>query len=230
MSSTRALTDEQVQGELKKMESFITKEAEEKAKEIQIKADEEYEIEKASIVRSEINAIDAAYQDKFKKASLAQQITKSTIANKTRLKVLATREEALETIFAATQDELKKLSSDNDKYKTLLAGLIEECLYSLMETSVTIKVRKVDVAVAKEAAKIAADNFSKNAGLTVDFKIDESDYLDKDLAGGVVVINSSGKISVNNTLDERLKLLSETALPAIRLEMFGPSQTRKFFD
>lgn len=212
------------------MESFITKEAEEKAKEIQLKADEEYEIEKASIVRSEINAIDALYQDKFKKASLAQQITKSTIANKTRLKVLATREEALETIFNATQDELKKLSSNKNKYKTLLIGLIEECLYSLMEPTVIIRVRKSDVSVAKDAAKSAAENFSKKAGFAVSFIVDETNFLDKDLAGGVVVVNGSNKISVNNTLDERLKLLSESALPAIRLEMFGPSKTRKFFD
>ncbi|AWU75144.1 uncharacterized protein C5L36_0B03960 [Pichia kudriavzevii] len=230
MSSTRALTDDQVQGELKKMESFIRKEAEEKAREIQLKADEEYEIEKASVVRAEINAIDAAYQDKFKKASLAQQITKSTIANKTRLKVLATREEALETIFSATHDGLKKLASNKNKYKTLLIGLIEECLYTMMEKAVTIQVREVDVAVAKEAAKVAAENFEKKAGFPVDITVDESNFLNKDLAGGVVAINGTGKISVDNTLDERLKLLSETALPAIKLEMFGPSKTRKFFD
>lgn len=212
------------------MESFITKEAEEKAKEIQLKADEEYEIEKASIVRSEINAIDAAYQDKFKKASLAQQITKSTIANKTRLKVLATREEALETIFNATHEELKKLSSNRKNYKSLLIGLIEECLYSLMEPSVIIRVRKADVAVTKEAAAAAVENFSKKAGFSVDFSVDETNFLSKDVAGGVIVVNGSGKISIDNTLDERLKLLSETALPAIKLEMFGPSKSRKFFD
>ncbi|TID23207.1 hypothetical protein CANINC_003224 [Pichia inconspicua] len=230
MSSARALSDEQVQGELKKMETFILKEAEEKAKEIQIKADEEYEIEKASIVRSEINAIDAAYKDKFKKASLAQQITKSTIANKTRLKVLATREEALTTIFDATLDELKKIAKDKKKYKPLLVGLIEECLYSLMEPTVVIKVKQSDVALAKEAAKEAAENFAKKAGFSVDYKVDEESFLNKDLAGGVVVSNGAGKISVNNTLDERLKLLSQTALPAIKLEMFGPSKSRKFFD
>jgi V-type H+-transporting ATPase subunit E len=220
----------QVQGELKKMESFITKEAEEKAKEIRVKADEEYEIEKASIVRSEINAIDAAYQDKFKKASLAQQITKSTISNKTRLKVLATREEALETIFAATQEELKKIAAKKGSYKTLLAGLIEECLYSLMESSVVIKVRESDVAVAKEAAEVATENFEKKASFAVKFTVDDKNFLSKDLAGGVIVTNDTGRISVNNTLDERLKLVSESALPAIKLEMFGPSQSRKFFD
>lgn len=230
MSSNRALSDDQVQGELKKMESFITKEAEEKAREIKIKADEEYEIEKASIVRSEINAIDAAYKDKFKKASLAQQITKSTIANKTRLKVLATREEALETIFSGTLDELKKLSSNKAEYKKLLAGLIEECFYTLMDSSVILRVRKADLSVAKEAAKIAAEKFEKTSGQSVEYTVDETRNLDKDLAGGVLAINGTGKISVDNTLDERLKLVSESALPAIKLEMFGPSPNRKFFD
>ena len=40
-------------------------------------------------------------------------------------------------------------------------------------------------------------------------------------AGGVLVAGSGGKIDVNNTLEERLKLLSEEALPAIRLSIFG---------
>ena len=55
--------------------------------------------------------------------------------------------------------------------------------------------------------------------------------MNKDLvSGGVVVSNASDKIEINNTLEERLKLLSEEALPAIRLELYGPSKTRKFFD
>ena len=32
-----------------------------------------------------------------------------------------------------------------------------------------------------------------------------------------MVVNGSGKIEVDNTLEERLKILSEEALPAIRL-------------
>ncbi|CDK29416.1 unnamed protein product [Kuraishia capsulata CBS 1993] len=212
------------------MEAFIKKEAEEKSKEIKLKADEEYEIEKASIVRAEINSIDVLYESKFKKASLAQQITKSTIANKTRLKVLATREQVLDDIFENAEEELKKISKNEKSYKPVLVGLIEEAVLSLLEKSVTVRVRKADLELAKSAAEEALKNFEEKAKFSATITFDETNFLDPEIAGGVVVINGTGKIEVNNTLEERLKLLSEGALPAVRLELFGPSTTRKFFD
>lgn len=212
------------------MKAFIEKEAQEKAKEIRLKADEEYEIEKASIVRSETAAIDASYEQKFKKASLAQQITKSTIANKTRLRILSTKEEVLNEIFENAKAELSKLSGKKGDYKPLLVGLILEALLTLLENKVTLKVRESDVALAKEASVEAAKSFEEKAKFPVEVAVDESSFLPKENAGGVIVINSTGKIEVTNTLEERLKLLSEEALPAIRLELFGISETRKFFD
>lgn len=193
-------------------------------------ADEEYEIEKANIVRSEIAAIDALYEQKLKKASLAQQITKSTIANKTRLKVLSQRETVLDDIFASAEEELKVISKDSNKYEPVLAGLIEEGLLSLLEKKVSIRVRKQDIEIAKTAAKTAAEEFEKKTGFPVSVTINESDFLNEELAGGVVLTNGTAKIDVDNTLEERLKLLSEESLPAIRLALFGPSASRKFFD
>lgn len=213
------------------MKAFIEKEAQEKAKEIKLKADEEYEIEKASIVRSETAAIDSNYEQKVKKASLAQQITKSTIGNKTRLRALATKEEVLNDIFDAAKEKLKAISAKKSEYKPILAKLIEEGLLALLEEKVIVKVREADVKLAKEAAEDAAKGFKEKAKFeNVDIEVSETDFLSKDIAGGVVVTNVSGKIEVDNTLEERLKLLSEEALPGIRLELFGPSKTRKFFN
>lgn len=195
-----------------------------------IKADEEYEIEKANIVRSETAAIDSLHQQKLKKASLTQQIAKSTIANKTRLKVLSTREKVLDDIFEEAKKQLTEISKDKSKYKPVLAGLIEEGLLSLLEKSVTVRVRKSDADIAKEASKDAAKNFEEKAKFPVEITIDEDNYLNDDIAGGVILTNASGKIEVDNTLEERLKLLSEESLPAIRLTVFGQSTTRKFFD
>lgn len=212
------------------MKAFIEKEAQEKAKEIKLKADEEYEIEKASIVRSETAVIDSTYEQKLKKASLAQQITKSTIGNKTRLRILGTKEEVLNEIFEAAEEELKKISAKKDQYKPILAGLIEEGVLALLEEKVVVRVRKADVAVAKEAAEEAAKAFEEKSKFKVEITIDETNFLGKDIAGGAVIANGTGKIEVNNTLEERLKLLSEEALPGLRLELFGISPTRKFFD
>lgn len=225
-----SLTDDQVNAELRKMKAFIEKEAQEKGKEIRLKADEEYEIEKASIVRSETAAIDSVYEQKLKKASLAQQITKSTISNKTRLRVLSEKEKVLDEIFEEAKKELKNISSKKGEYKGLLAGLIEEGLLALMEDEVNVKVREEDVSVAKEAIEDAAKGYKEKSKQEIKIAVDEKEFLPKDSSGGVIVVNKLGKIEVNNTLDERLKLLSEEALPGIRLELFGPSATRKFFD
>lgn len=212
------------------MQAFIKKEAEEKAKEIKLKLQEEYEIEKLSIVRSETNAIDAVYEQKLKKASLAQQITKSKIDNKTRLRVLGTKDDVVSEIFKESSDELSKIVKDKSKYKPILEGLIEEGLLTLLESKVSLKVRKADVEIAKESIKEASKNFESKAGFAVDVTVDEDDYLGEEVIGGVIAVNGTGKIEVNNTLSERLTLLAKNALPAIRLELFGISESRKFFD
>lgn len=49
-------------------------------------------------------------------------------------------------------------------------------------------------------------------------------------AGGVSIVGSGGKIDINNTLDERLRLLQDNALPAIRTTLFGKNENRKFYD
>lgn len=211
------------------MKAFIEKEAQEKAKEIRVKADEEYEIEKSSIVRAETAAIDTAHEQKLKKASLAQQITKSTIGNKTRLRILAEKEKVLEDVFAEAGEALKALTSKKSEYKPVFEGLIEEGLYALMEDKVSLRVREADVDLAKEAAETASKKFAEKANFSVEVSI-ASDYLDSESAGGVILRNKTGKIEVDNTLEARLKLLSEQALPGVRLEMFGPSESRKFFD
>ena len=88
---SRPLNDDEVLTELKKMVSFIRQEAVEKAHEIQVKADEEFAIEKARIVRQEAQAIDEAFERKKKNVERAQKIAKSHRSNKARLQLLEAR-------------------------------------------------------------------------------------------------------------------------------------------
>lgn len=48
--------------------------------------------------------------------------------------------------------------------------------------------------------------------------------------GGVSILNGNGKIDINNTLDERLKLLQSDSLPSVRTMLFGKNPNRKFYD
>lgn len=49
-------------------------------------------------------------------------------------------------------------------------------------------------------------------------------------AGGVSIVGTGGKIDINNTFDERLKLLESDALPMIRTSLFGKNENRRFYD
>lgn len=44
------------------------------------------------------------------------------------------------------------------------------------------------------------------------------------------IVGSNGKIDINNTLDERLKLLEIDALPMVRTSLFGKNGNRRFYD
>lgn len=49
-------------------------------------------------------------------------------------------------------------------------------------------------------------------------------------AGGVIVLNDNARIDINNTFEERLKLLETEALPSVRVTLFGENENRKFKD
>jgi V-type H+-transporting ATPase subunit E len=48
--------------------------------------------------------------------------------------------------------------------------------------------------------------------------------------GGIFILDHTGKIDINNTFEERLKLLETEALPSVRTTLFGENKNRKFKD
>lgn len=167
----------QVGQELKKMTAFIKQEAMEKAREIEIKADEEFAIEKSKLVREETSTIDASYEKKFKAASMSQQITRSTVSNKTRLKVLSARQEILDGIFEAAQSKLGEATKDQDKYEQILKNLMLEGFYALNEKKVQIRVREADKELAQKAIEDAKAEYKNNVNKDIEVTIDENQYL-----------------------------------------------------
>lgn len=51
-----------------------------------------------------------------------------------------------------------------------------------------------------------------------------------DRAGGIILTGGEGRIEINNTFEERLRLLETAALPSIRETLFGKNENRKFYD
>ncbi|KAF2135370.1 uncharacterized protein K452DRAFT_260787 [Aplosporella prunicola CBS 121167] len=230
MSQVHAMSDDQVAGELKKMTAFIRQEALEKAKEIQIKADEEFAIEKSKLVRQETQSIDQQYEKKFKQASMSQQITRSTVANKSRLRILSARQELLDSLFEKARNQLSDAVGDESKYQEIIKNLILEGLYVLNEPKAVIRARQADYDVVNKAIADAEAEYKEKTDKEVKLEIDEANPQPEGSAGGVSIVGGNGKIDINNTFEERLRMLEEDALPVIRVTLFGENPNRKFKD
>ncbi|KHJ33050.1 putative vacuolar atp synthase subunit e [Erysiphe necator] len=230
MPQSHALSDDQVRQELRKMTAFIKQEALEKGREIEIKADEEFAIEKSKLVRQETQAIDTAYEKKFKAAEMSQQIARSTVANKSRLKILSARQELLDDIFQSAEKKLADITKDNQKYQDVLKNLLLEGMYALNEKKIFVRARKSDYDTLKKSITDASKEFKKNIQRDIEVSIIEANPLPEESSGGIFIISGGGKIDINNTFGERLKLLQENALPSIRTALFGKNENRKFYD
>ncbi|KAI4859697.1 ATPase, V1/A1 complex, subunit E [Hypoxylon rubiginosum] len=230
MSQVHALSDDQVGQELRKMTAFIKQEALEKAREIEIKANEEFSIEKSKLVRQDTDAIDAAHAKKLKQAAMSQQITRSTVANKTRLKVLAARQQLLDDIYDAASGRLADGAKDAARYRDTLKNLLLEGLYALAEPDIQVRAREADYDVVKDAIKDAEGEYKSKIGKETKVTIDEEDPLPEGSSGGLAIVGGNGKIEINNTFDERLLLLQSSSLPAVRKALFGANPNRKFYD
>jgi len=230
MSQIHSLSDDQVGQELRKMTAFIKQEATEKAREIEIKADEEFAIEKSKLVRQETDAIDTAYQKKFKQATMSQQTTRSTVANKTRLRVLGARQALLDDIFEAAAAQLGDAAKDAARYEEVLKGLVLEGFYAMSEPELQVRARKADYEIVRKAIDAAAAEYKEKVGSEVKATIDEENNVPDGSSGGVVIVGGNGKIDLNNTFEARLDLLRESALPAMREALFGKNPNRKFYD
>ncbi|KAF9644260.1 ATPase, V1/A1 complex, subunit E [Thelephora ganbajun] len=224
--ASRPMNDEEVLSEMNKMVAFIKQEALEKAREIRVKADEEFAIEKAKLVKQEQQAIDAQYEKKRKGAEVAQKIAHSTLTNKSRLRLLHLREQNLQDLFQAAREQLATLASSS-QYVQFLQGVLVQGFLQLLDTEVNIHVREVDAAAAKQAADAASKQYTEISGRQVKYELVTS--LSPDLAGGIKLVTGSKRITLDNTLDERLRLLEDRMLPEIRNDLYGNNENRKFY-
>ncbi|EMR10971.1 hypothetical protein PNEG_00574 [Pneumocystis murina B123] len=215
-----ALSDEQANAEMQRLINFIKIEAMEKAREIHIKSNEEFAIEKARIVSSETAKIDEFYKQKMKNAFIAQQILKSNIINTSRLRLLKEKEDILNEVFEEVKGILFKLSEDEERYQELLKVLILQGFLQLMETNVIVRGRASDHALIHKVIDDTIETFKNKTHMELNVTIDE-ECLPSDGYGGIIIFKADKNILVNNTFDERLELLKKDTLPIIRLTLFG---------
>jgi len=88
-------------------------------------------------------------------------------------------------------------------------------------------VREKDIDSAQKAGEAAAETYNQLSGRQVAFIVEGG--LSNESSGGIKLLNGSKRISIDNTLDERLRLLEDRMLPEIRRDLFGVNENRKFY-
>lgn len=101
--------------------------------------------------------------------------------------------------------------------------MIVQGFLQLLEPEVTIHARESDLDAAKQAAEAAATEYHEISGKDVKYEvvsslsaelyvrrsilINRTDAIHR--AGGVKLVNGNNRITLDNTLDERLRLLED---------------------
>lgn len=225
-----ALSDADVQKQIKHMMAFIEQEANEKAEEIDAKAEEEFNIEKGRLVTEQRLKIMDFYEKKEKQVELQRRIQNSHMQNQARLKVLKAREEHIKNVLEEARHKLMEVTKDHDLYSKVLQKLIAQGLFQLLEKEVTIRCRQQDVRLVQSVMGAAAQEYKDATGKDVAVKLDTDSFMPSDGCGGVEMITNKAKTKVTNTLESRLELISQQLLPAIRVALFGRNPNRKFND
>jgi len=200
------------------MVQFIKQEASEKAREIAIATEEEFNIEKLSMVDSEKIKIAKEYERKELTVDIAKKIEASTSRNAMRLKVLAARDAAMREVLDEARERLAGTSANASAYEALLETLIVQGAKKIKEPVVRVRCRESDRAIVREAISRASTSL---IGVSVELDANVSLAAAPACSGGVEVASASGKIVCDNTLDARLRMAYEHATPEIRASMFG---------
>eukprot|EP00824_Muranothrix_gubernata_P016840 TRINITY_DN34640_c0_g1_i1.p1 TRINITY_DN34640_c0_g1~~TRINITY_DN34640_c0_g1_i1.p1 ORF type:complete len:260 (-),score=46.02 TRINITY_DN34640_c0_g1_i1:12-755(-) len=240
------MTEEEGRAYTQELASIIENTAREEAKAVIDKAKEEYQIETEKLIAQARIKIKTEYEDKLNKYSINKRIEKSARSNQCRIKKMSARNKCVNDMVDTTGEQLAAYFQNNkEKYRQVLKQLMVQGLIKLMEVQVGIRCRKSDTEIIESIIPEAAQEYvgllkkevPRLAGREIKCKITINtqkylpEYNEKETGlpsccGGLELTAKQGKIVCTNTIDARLELCFQEALPDIRRLLF-PSQLEK---
>ncbi|XP_023528922.1 V-type proton ATPase subunit E-like [Cucurbita pepo subsp. pepo] len=225
------MNDADVSKQIQQMVRFIRQEAEEKANEISVSAEEEFNIEKLQLVEAEKKKIRQEYEKKEKQVEIRKKIEYSMQLNASRIKVLQAQDDVVNSMKEAASKELLNVSQNEHVYKNLLKDLIVQSLLRLKEPAVLLRCRESDVHLVEAVLRSAAVEYAEKVKVHEPEIIVDHVHLPPGpshhhhhglfCSGGVVLASRDGKIVCENTLDARLDVVFRKKLPEIRKSLFS---------
>ncbi|RDY01318.1 V-type proton ATPase subunit E, partial [Mucuna pruriens] len=184
------MKDADVSRQIQQMIRFIRQEAEEKANEISVTAEEEFNIEKLQLLEAEKRKIRQEYERKAKQIDVRRKIEYSTQLNASRIKVLQAQDDAVSSMKDAAKNALLRVSSDKKVYRNLVKDMIVQGLLRLREPSVLLRCREDDRKLVESLLEEAKKEYSEKANLQAPkIIIDDRVYLPPSPENGNFVVS-----------------------------------------
>ncbi|CAN1300385.1 V-type proton ATPase subunit E [Linum perenne] len=234
------MNDADVPQQIQQMCRFIRQEAEEKANEISVSGEEEFNIEKLQLLETEKKKIRQEFERKEKQVDVRKKMIVSIVfgseysmqLNASRIKVLQAQDDVVNSMKEVAAKDILNVSRDHNGYKKLLKDLIVQSLLRLKEPAVLLRCRKEDAHLVESVVDAAAEEYSEKAKvhapeIILDHHIhlppapSKNDPHALSCSGGVVLASRDGKIVFENTLDARLDVVFRNKLPEIRKLLFS---------
>ncbi len=124
---------------------------------INIKAQEEFAIEKDNLVNQQKQKIQQFYLKKEKQVELQRKIQYSNLQNASRIAILKAREDLIQKLKEDANSKLSDVTKNPERYLELLSRLIAQTFFRLTEKDVFIKCREADVGLVEQAIVRAKD-------------------------------------------------------------------------
>jgi len=209
------------------MVNFILQEAHEKANEIRVKTEHDFNLEKQTLVHEAKLSVQEEFAKKEKDREVQERIARSAEIGECRVKKMRLRDGLLNQLTAEAAEKCGMVARGQN-YPHLLQKLIVQGLIKIEEISVVIYTRAEDVSVVQQILPDAiseyVDIMERESGIklkpNVTVSEDPAKVLGASTQGGVILTARDGRIVCDNTMQSRLTLVYSELLPSIRAILF----------
>eukprot|EP00542_Grammatophora_oceanica_P020572 CAMPEP_0194048770 /NCGR_PEP_ID=MMETSP0009_2-20130614/28474_1 /TAXON_ID=210454 /ORGANISM="Grammatophora oceanica, Strain CCMP 410" /LENGTH=221 /DNA_ID=CAMNT_0038694743 /DNA_START=89 /DNA_END=754 /DNA_ORIENTATION=+ len=217
--------------QIRQMVNFILQEAHEKANEIRVKTEHDFNLEKQTLVHEAKLNVQEEFAKKEKDREVQERIARSAEIGECRVKKMKIRDDLLHTLLSEAGAKCAVVARGQN-YPQLLQKLIVQGLIKIEEDEVLVYCRGEDIKMVEkvlpDAVQEYVDIIKRESSVTLSPKVSLNPKRNNDLNdstyGGIMLTADSGKIVCDNTMASRLTLVYEELLPSIRAILFPDEQ------
>lgn len=211
--------------QIKQMVAFIVQEADEKCKEIKIKTEHDFNLQKQNLIHNGKVTVQDEFAQKEKDLEIMERVQRSATISEARVRKMQQRDLLLLELKKNTLSKLGKRCHDKKAYAKLLNDLIVEGLLKIEEDFVEIQVRSCDVSLCKDAVQSASEEYKRlmaTRGIIVNptVNVHTTTLPDNQTVGGCVLIAHHNRIVVDQTMEARLDIAFKGVMPHVRAALF----------